>query len=877
MRASADIEFKGSAGVAYSIELVSRGRLHAEGGSVRRLRLALLAPFLTICACGTGTGQTEQIDPRTLPSRFMEVGVLFNASMTAVDFDGDGLDELVSRYSRPSDFNPDHSVLLLQTHAGQVYEQLNYDGPVQPPIYRDVNGDGLPEILAPVIRNDTLFLSAATGQAKKLFGFALTSGEPRSEPEGNLPWDPWLVDVYLVDTNEDGEDELVSVVTTGFARLPRGVFVHSMPGGKLLGSTIVGAFITESVLSDFDEDGKLELLLAAAATNNGARAGGFDDSKSYLILFELTPTPPTIAWSREIEGMSGIRLLHEDFDGDGVGEVFLASQGQGGVRTELIETDSWRTSRERFLPEQLVTASNLGSPAVVDLDRDARPEVVFAQRAGDVLVLDTNLDLVRRRRVAQALGGMRILPDLDRDGTREIWVWDSNGCVILLDPDLGSKAVLPSGRFSDVQLRGIGNRPYVLVAKEDHTVILELANNPLYWAYRYGPAAAKALGVSGVAVVALMLAALRRRYRLSQAIQTLQLDSEPRGLLLLDSRGKVRWSNNTLRNWLNADREAAGVPEEVGSLSALSPEIVEFTRRTLRTRPPRQGSLTISVNVGDGPGRMRVLVEPLVIKVRGDPHWFVSIAEARRASDSDPTTTWPLMAQRVAHGLKNPLTSILLTLQRLQMEYRETAPAVANRLDRYSGRIEARIEELRRLTNNFLKLVNVEEPELVEVDVNDMVRKFADSCRRSLPPDIQMNLKLGTSLPSVRLDTEQMHDVLDNLVANAMNSMPDGGVISVSTSFTQGVRLVEGEPASDYVELEIMDTGTGIAHEIRDRLFEPGFSRANDGSGLGLAIVKKIVTDHHGEVHVESEVGSGTAISVLLPVSDGVPEDSTRR
>lgn len=275
-----------------------------------------------------------------------------------------------------------------------------------------------------------------------------------------------------------------------------------------------------------------------------------------------------------------------------------------------------------------------------------------------------------------------------------------------------------------------------------------------------------------------------------------------------------------------------------------------------------------SVHVGAVSQRVDVVVDPVFANVQGDPHWFVSISEATEDAEPDHSKAWPMLAQRVAHSLKNPLTAILLTLQRLQIEYRERAPAVANRLDRYSSRIEARIEELRRLTNNFLKFVNVEEPDLVEVDLNDIVRAFADSCQRSLPPDIRLSLKLGANLPAVRVDREQMHDVLDNLITNAMNAMPDGGAISISTGCARGVRLDEGPPR-DYVELEVMDTGTGISDDIKVRLFEPGFSIETDGSGLGLAIVKKIITDHEGELSVQSEVGSGSAFSIYLPVENG--------
>jgi signal transduction histidine kinase len=199
----------------------------------------------------------------------------------------------------------------------------------------------------------------------------------------------------------------------------------------------------------------------------------------------------------------------------------------------------------------------------------------------------------------------------------------------------------------------------------------------------------------------------------------------------------------------------------------------------------------------------------------------------------------------------------------MQIEYRERAPAVANRLDRYSRRIEDRIEQLRQMTNNFLKFVDVDRPVLRRVSLNDLVRAFADSLGRTLPPDIRVVTRLAPDLPPVHADADQVHAALDNLTANAVNAMPEGGVITLATAPAPCAR--PGEPPIDGVALEVLDTGVGIAEAVRPHLFEAGVSGTEGGSGLGLAIVRKIVTDHGGTIAVSTEAGIGSAFTVVLP------------
>ena len=242
-----------------------------------------------------------------------------------------------------------------------------------------------------------------------------------------------------------------------------------------------------------------------------------------------------------------------------------------------------------------------------------------------------------------------------------------------------------------------------------------------------------------------------------------------------------------------------------------------------------------------------------------------------------PSPAWPLMVQRVTHALKNPLTHMLWTIQRLQAEYRERAPAVAGRLDPYVERIQDGIGQLRRLTSSFLKLVDVDAPDFSTTDLNEVVSGFCERFRAQMPPDIRLRFDPAPALPTVRADAEQLEVALDNLLTNALNAMDSGGTITVATAVGRRLSGDGGPAAEDEIILEVLDTGAGVPAEIRQRIFDAGFSTAPDGSGLGLAIVRKIAQDHDGDVTLDTKDGVGTCFQIRLPVRRPEETGSTRK
>jgi signal transduction histidine kinase len=186
-------------------------------------------------------------------------------------------------------------------------------------------------------------------------------------------------------------------------------------------------------------------------------------------------------------------------------------------------------------------------------------------------------------------------------------------------------------------------------------------------------------------------------------------------------------------------------------------------------------------------------------------------------------------------------------------------------------RITGRIEHLRRMTRNFMKFVDLEVPMLQETDLSAFVRAQSEELRPRMPADISLELKLTEGLPLVRLDAEQLASALENLLTNAFNAMPDGGLITLSTHLARSVQWPGSEAARDFVVLEVLDTGVGMTSSVRERVFEPGYT-THGSTGLGLALVHKIVEDHGGRIEVESEPGSGSTFSLYFPVLNEADE-----
>jgi two-component system, NtrC family, nitrogen regulation sensor histidine kinase NtrY len=226
---------------------------------------------------------------------------------------------------------------------------------------------------------------------------------------------------------------------------------------------------------------------------------------------------------------------------------------------------------------------------------------------------------------------------------------------------------------------------------------------------------------------------------------------------------------------------------------------------------------------------------------------------------AERVAAWREVARRLAHELKNPLFPLQTTVENLRRA-KEQNPDQFEEVFRESTQILlSEIENLKAIVGRFSDFAKMPQPELAPVNVNDVVRSVVKLFEAQFSavgrPPITPELHLGEDLPTIQADQALLHRALENLVLNAMDAMPAGGVLMVRTSRQDGD-----------VDIEVSDTGTGLTPEESERLFTPYYTTKQHGTGLGLAIVQSVVSDHGGRVSVESESGVGTSVHIELPL-----------
>lgn len=223
---------------------------------------------------------------------------------------------------------------------------------------------------------------------------------------------------------------------------------------------------------------------------------------------------------------------------------------------------------------------------------------------------------------------------------------------------------------------------------------------------------------------------------------------------------------------------------------------------------------------------------------------------------------WGEVARRLAHEIKNPLTPIQLSAERVQHKLiNKLNEEDAKILRRSTETIVNQVEALKRMVNEFNQYARVPEMQLHQLDFNRLVREVLSlyetaNMAAENSKHVQIQQLLGDDLPLIKGDSAQLRQVLHNLLQNAQDALIDTPhpVIEVKTEKVHGG-----------VQLSVRDNGCGFSDEIRARVFEPYVTTKAKGTGLGLPIVKKIVEEHEGIIHIENIKPQGAQISIILP------------
>lgn len=231
---------------------------------------------------------------------------------------------------------------------------------------------------------------------------------------------------------------------------------------------------------------------------------------------------------------------------------------------------------------------------------------------------------------------------------------------------------------------------------------------------------------------------------------------------------------------------------------------------------------------------------------------LTQIQQAQRAY------AWKEVARRVAHEVKNPLTPIKLSAQRLRKKFGSQIVKDQKIFDECTKTIITQVDELKILINEFSTFARMPATNLVLNDLNLILTETL-SMYREAHNNINIDLVIEQENIRFNFDRDQIKRVIINLLDNAVSSIENDGSITVKTKYDKSLEVVS---------IEVSDTGEGISKEIRQKIFEPYFSTKKGGTGLGLAIVNNIIADHNGYIRVRDNDGKGTCFVIELPVGD---------
>lgn len=348
---------------------------------------------------------------------------------------------------------------------------------------------------------------------------------------------------------------------------------------------------------------------------------------------------------------------------------------------------------------------------------------------------------------------------------------------------------------------------------------------------------------------------LRRRF--TEAI----LESIPTGVLSITADGSIRRVNRALAKIFPPEHLAKATRLEDLFSRDDTAEIKYMMKRARRT-----GATSRQLELHTEKQKLQVSLTVAALEERLTSGFVIVLEDTSELLRAQKAAAWHEVARRVAHEIKNPLTPIALSAERIgrQVDRAVIAPETARILHECAETIGKSVETVKTLVDEFSQFARFPAAQPVRSDLNEVVEDALAVFHGRLD-GIRITTALAPALPAVNIDREQFKRVVVNLVDNSAEAMQD--------SLIKELYIATQSAAPDTVELIIADSGCGITAEDKEKLFLPYFSTKNRGTGLGLAIVNHILSDHGATVRVEDNLPAGARFTIEIPAiveSDGV-------
>ena len=341
----------------------------------------------------------------------------------------------------------------------------------------------------------------------------------------------------------------------------------------------------------------------------------------------------------------------------------------------------------------------------------------------------------------------------------------------------------------------------------------------------------------------------RRRY-----IETI-LERIATGVVSVDAAGVITTINTAAGRLLSLDRGIVGQPARaVFDRADLQPlgALLAGAGAATRGEPPTHEIALAR----EGRELHLAAVATALVGESGGPEGVVLVLDdVTPLIRAQKVAAWREVARRLAHEIKNPLTPIQLSAERMRRHFATAPPPAKALIEECTQTIIGEVESLKGLVDEFSQFARMPSPRTVPTDLGQLITDTV-ALYNGIFTDVRIDQRFAPGIPLVRLDPEQIRRVIINLMDNAIEAMDRRGQIVVET---------QRDTPNSVVRVVVADDGPGIPAGEREKLFLPYYSTKRRGSGLGLAIVRRIIAEHGGSIEVGDNSPRGTRFTIELP------------
>lgn len=784
-----------------------------------------------------------------------------NPASTAVmhDFEDDGWSETLGI---SNNLDVQKYSLMFYNHKGEVIDQAGFNEPFKTELssvnlswisFGDYTGDNYDEAFVFTQKGDSLFLS--------IFNLNNLEWILRRHPvltveEGNpyLKWDLHVTGTALADVDLNGKKELIFAANSGWSLHPRGIYVFDIETKSITNQFESDAFLGGSfVLFDLTGDGEEEIITSSVAPGNIHNSSDYTDFKCWLFVFntQLQPLFPPISFGEYPSKLYCAPLIIKKERYLLLSYSYIGNKPLPGylyLMNSMGKLEKKKTIEDKELSKPLILYKN-------DL-----PFIYIGSTKGKYLAcFNHRFELLGKRSVELYHPLFLFSVDLDGDNLTEILAIALNA-VMVFDRKLGLLASYPlDEQVTNVAFKKMGpvNPVEIYIKGEKNEYRLAMNKNPVHsWL---------SIFFIGGALATFLFLKILHRFLATLSLYVnylfLSLQKSAHGILILDHRGRIRHFNRALHPLLQL-REPLRRGQAVGEALKERPEILSALERSAAAGEPYSGELLL--RRGQTLFKAEISITPLRPKIGlACGHW-VEIKEAGELVSSERLRTWSETVQKIVHDIKNPLATVKLNLNNLQLGLEQSGIAEPPEFREDFQLLQEELQKIQNRVKNLLRLASLENPRIRAVCLAELAEEAVMQFRNLLNHELRLEVKIDPEVGEIWADSQQMLLVFHILIENALEALNGKGGIEINGCLAQELL----DSSQWFAEIEVCDSGPGIPEEYHEKIFEPQFSTKKEGSGLGLAIAKKIIEDHGGKIGLYSREKGGAVFRFTVPLAN---------